>query len=141
LTVEKQTFMQPPGPRTPNLVDVTNVVATLHGANYTASVTRVNLASLAALANGPAAPQGVKVEAATLTVDTTLEWQPNTEPDLAGYEIVYRDTTKPFWSNVIPVGHVTSYTVKGITKDNCLFGVRAVDRDGNRSVVTFPVPK
>ena len=55
--------------------------------------------------------------------------------------MVYRDTIEPFWSNVIPVGHVTSYTVKGITKDNCLFGVRAVDRDGNRSVVTFPVPK
>ena len=36
---------------------------------------------------------------------------------------------------------MTSFTVKGITKDNFLFGVRAVDKDGNRSVVTFPVPK
>jgi hypothetical protein len=25
------------------------------------------------------------------------EWQPNTEPDLAGYEIVFRDTTSPYW--------------------------------------------
>ncbi len=108
---------------------------------YTANVTRVNLASLAALANGPAAPQGVKVEAATLTVDTTLEWQPNSEPDLAGYEIVYRDTTAPYWQHTIEVGNVTSYTVKGITKDNFLFGVRAIDKDGNRSVVSFPVPK
>jgi hypothetical protein len=108
---------------------------------YTASVTRVNLASLAALASGPAAPQGVKVEAATLTVDTTLEWQANTEPDLAGYEIVYRDTNAPYWQHTIPVGNVTSFTVKGITKDNFLFGVRAVDKDGNRSVVSFPVPK
>ena len=104
-------------------------------------MTRVNLASLAALANGPAAPQGVKVEAATLTVDTTLEWQPNSEPDLAGYEIVYRDTTAPYWQHTIEVGNVTSYTVKGITKDNFLFGVRAIDKDGNRSVVSFPVPK
>jgi len=109
--------------------------------DYTANVTRVNLASLAALANGPAAPQGVKVEAATLPVDTSLEWQPNTEPDLAGYEIVYRDTNAPYWEHSIPVGNVTSFTVKGITKDNFLFGVRAIDRDGNRSVVTFPVPK
>jgi hypothetical protein len=107
---------------------------------YVANVARVNLASLAALANGPAAPQGVKVEAGTLTVDTTLMWQPNTEPDLAGYEIVYRDTNMPYWQHTIPVGNVTSFTVKGITKDNYLFGVRAVDRDGNRSVVTFPVP-
>jgi hypothetical protein len=107
---------------------------------YVANVARVNLSALAALANGPAAPQGVRVEAATLTVDTTLMWQPNTEPDLAGYEIVYRDTNMPYWQHTIPVGNVTSFTVKGITKDNFLFGVRAVDRDGNRSVVTFPVP-
>jgi hypothetical protein len=107
---------------------------------YTANVARVNLSALAALADGPAAPQGVKVEAATLTVDTTLTWQPNTEPDLAGYEIVYRETNMPYWQHTIPVGNVTSYTVKGITKDNYLFGVRAVDHNGNRSVVTFPVP-
>jgi peptidase M28-like protein len=109
--------------------------------DYTANVARVNAAALAALASGPAAPQGVKVEASTLTVDTQLEWQPNTEPDLAGYEIVYRDTTEPFWSHVIKVGNVTTFTVQNITKDNFLFGVRAVDRDGNRSVVTFPIPK
>jgi hypothetical protein len=109
--------------------------------DYVANVARMNAAALAALANGPAAPQGVKVEASTLSVDTQLEWQANTEPDLAGYEIVYRDTTEPFWTNVIKVGNVTSYTVKNITKDNFLFGVRAVDTDGNRSVVTFPVPK
>jgi hypothetical protein len=109
--------------------------------DYVANVARINLSALAALANGPAAPSGVKVEASTLTVDTSLEWQPNTEPDLAGYEIVYRDTTAPYWQHTIPVGNVTSFTVKGITKDNFLFGVRAVDKDGNRSVVTFPVPK
>jgi peptidase M28-like protein len=108
---------------------------------YIANVARVNAATLAALANGPAAPQNVKVEASTLSTDTQLEWQPNTEPDLAAYEIVYRDTTEPFWSNVIKVGNVTSFTVKNITKDNFLFGVRAVDTHGNRSVVTFPVPK
>jgi peptidase M28-like protein len=85
-------------------------------------------------------PIGVKVEAGTLTVDTTLMWQANTEPDLAGYEIVYRDTNMPYWQHTIPVGNVPSYTVKGTTKDNYLFGVRAVDHDGNRSVVTFPVP-
>jgi len=109
--------------------------------DYVADVTQVNLAALAALASGPAAPTGVKVEAATLTVDTTLEWQPNSEPDLVGYEVVWRDTNAPYWQHTIPVGNVTSFTVKGITKDNFLFGVRAVDTNGNRSVVTFPVPK
>jgi hypothetical protein len=109
--------------------------------DYVTHVARVNAAALAALANGPAAPANVKVEASTLSVDTLLEWQANAEPDLAGYEIVYRDTTEPLWSHVIKVGNVTSYTVKNITKDNFLFGVRAVDGDGNRSVVSFPSPK
>ena len=101
----------------------------------------MNLSALAALANGPAAPTGVKVEASALTVDTTLEWQPNTEPDLAGYEIVYRDTNIPYRQHTIPVGKRDQLDLKGITKDNYLFGVPAVDKDGNRSVVTFPVPK
>lgn len=109
--------------------------------DYIAHVAQINGAALAALANGPAAPSGVKVEASTLSVDTQLEWQPNPEPDLAGYEIVYRDTTEPSWTHSIKVGNVTSFTVKGVTKDNFLFGVRAIDRDGNRSVVSFPTPK
>jgi hypothetical protein len=108
---------------------------------YVTRVTRINAAALAALANGPAAPKNVKVEASTLSVDTQLEWDANTEPDLAGYEIVYRDTTAPYWTHKIKVGNVTTFTVKGITKDNFLFGVRAVDRKGNRSVVSFPIPK
>jgi hypothetical protein len=28
----------------------------------------------------------------------------------------------------------------GMSKDNYFFGVRAVDRDGNRSPVTYPKP-
>ena len=109
--------------------------------DYIAHVAQINGAALAALANGPAAPKNVKVEASTLNINTELQWDANTEPDLKGYEIVYRDTNEPYWSHTIDVGNVTSYTVKNITKDNFLFGVRAVDKDGNRSVVTFPVPK
>jgi len=30
-------------------------------------------------------------------------------------------------------GKATSYTIKGMSKDNYFFGVRAVDKDGNRS--------
>ena len=107
---------------------------------YTTRVARVNAAALWFLANGPAAPRDVRVLTAELSNDTELEWEPNPEPDLAGYEIVYRDTSAPRWTHTIPVGNVTSFTVEGITKDNFHFGVRAVDRDGHRSVVTFPRP-
>ena len=36
------------------------------------------------------------------------------------------------------VGDVTTATIRGITKDDFHFGVRAVDDDGHRSQVRFP---
>ena len=75
-----------------------------------------------------------------LTNDTELKWAANTEPDLAGYEIVWRETTSPVWTHARMVGSVTSHTIKGMSKDNYFFGVRAVDREGHRSPVGFPRP-
>jgi len=106
---------------------------------YIANVARVNAASLAMLAYAPARPKGVTI-ISRLSDDTELRWDANTEPDLAGYEIVWRDTTSPVWTNSKPVGKVTSFTLKGMSKDNFFFGVRAIDNDGNRSPVTFPKP-
>ncbi|HET9711533.1 MAG TPA: M28 family metallopeptidase, partial [Pyrinomonadaceae bacterium] len=108
---------------------------------YVANVARVNAASLAALALAPSRPTGVVILTARLSNDTDLHWDPNKEPDLAGYEIVWRDTTSAVWTNSKPVGNVTSFTMKGMSKDNYFFGVRAIDRDGNRSVVTYPRPQ
>jgi Peptidase family M28 len=107
---------------------------------YIAQVARVNAANLAALALAPARPKSVGIVTTRLTNDTDLKWDANTEPDLAGYEIVWRDTTSPLWTNSRMVGRVTSYTMPGMSKDNYFFGVRAVDRQGNRSPVSFPKP-
>jgi len=108
--------------------------------NYIAKVARVNAASLAALALAPARPKNVGLITTRLTNDTDLKWDANKEPDLAGYEIVWRDTTSPVWTNSRAVGNVTSFTVKGMSKDNYFFGVRAVDKQGNSSPVSFPHP-
>jgi hypothetical protein len=70
-----------------------------------------------------------------------LTWQANPEPDLAGYEIVWRDTTQPLWTHSRWVGDVTTFTLRAMSKDNFFFGVRAVDRDGYRSPVSFPTPQ
>jgi len=106
---------------------------------YMTRVAKVNAATLAALASAPGTMQDVRVHTSALSVDTDLEWTPSPEADLAGYEIVYRDTIEPFWTHTIPVDkNTTRYLVKGITKDNFMFGVRAVDTDGNRSPVAFP---
>ena len=108
---------------------------------YVANVARVNAASLAALALAPSRPKGVTIVATRLSHDTDLRWDTNTEPDLAGYEIVWRDTTSPTWTNSKAVGKATTFTMKGMSKDNYFFGVRAIDRDGNRSQVTYPKPQ
>jgi hypothetical protein len=108
--------------------------------NYLAQVARVNAVSLGALALAPAAPGQVTVEAKELTNDTTLAWQANKEPDLAGYEILWRDTTAPLWQHSISVGKVTRATVPKVSKDNFLFGIAAVDKEGNRSPAVYPAP-
>ena len=75
-----------------------------------------------------------------LAYDTQLSWEANKEPDLAGYEIVWRDTAEATWTHSQAVGNVVTFTMKGMSKDNYFFGVRAVDKQGNRSPATYPHP-
>jgi hypothetical protein len=107
---------------------------------YVANVARVNAASLAALAWAPSRPKGLTILSQRLSNDTELRWEANKEPDLSGYEIVWRDTTAAVWTNSKAVGNVTTFTMKGMSKDNYFFGVRAIDKDGNRSPVSYPKP-
>jgi hypothetical protein len=106
---------------------------------YIARVTRVNLATLWSLARAPGTPTGATIITTQLTNDTTLRWQRGPEPDLAGYEVVWRETTAPEWTHVIEVGDVTEATID-LSKDNVFFGVRAVDTAGHHSPVAFPIP-
>lgn len=106
---------------------------------YIAKVARVNAAALATLSLAPAAPQKVQMRTAKLENDSSLVWQANGEPDLAGYRIVWRETTAAQWQGASFVGNVTEATVK-LSKDNYFFGVQAVDKDGNVSVATYPTP-
>ncbi|HET6529027.1 MAG TPA: M20/M25/M40 family metallo-hydrolase [Actinoplanes sp.] len=106
---------------------------------YVARVTRVNAATLWSLAQAPSTPKGVVIDTTQLTNESTLRWQASTEPDLAGYEVVWRESTAPDWQHVAAVGNVTAVTLD-ISKDNVQFGVRSVDRDGHRSPAAAPVP-
>jgi hypothetical protein len=108
--------------------------------NYIGNVARINAASLAMLALAPARPKNAGIVTTRLTNDTDLKWDANKENDLAGYEIVWRDTTSPVWTNARAIGNVTNYTMKAMSKDNYFFGVRAVDKQGNKSPVSFPRP-
>lgn len=104
--------------------------------DYVAGVARLNLATLAHLAKAPSAPAKARIITERLENQTTIRWGPSPESDTAGYEIVWRETTMPFWTHVVDAGHVSEY-VLSVSKDNNLFGVRAYDDEGFRSPVSF----
>jgi len=110
--------------------------------DYVARVAKVNGATLWALATSPSTPKNLLIHVAPPVNfaginNTVLSWNANPESDLAGYEVVMRETTAPDWTSAIKVGNVTTATLD-IAKDNLQFGVRAVDTAGNRSPVAFP---
>jgi hypothetical protein len=106
---------------------------------YIARVARVNGAALWSLAQAPGTPKGAIIVTTDLTNNTTLRWQRGDEPDLAGYEVVWRETTAAEWQRVIGVGDVTEVSID-LSKDNVFFGIRAINRAGLRSPVAFPRP-
>jgi Peptidase family M28 len=69
--------------------------------------------------------------------DAVIRWaMPSPEPDIAGYSILIRDTTAPLWQKEIYVGNVTEYTLPDVSIDDIVIGVRAIDKDGNPSLVS-----
>jgi len=107
-------------------------------AEYLAGVARLNGASLAHLANAPAAPENARIITSSLDNSTTLRWSPSPEADTAGYEVVWRETTSPVWQWSADQGAATQATLP-VSKDNYFFGLRAYDQSGYRSPVAFPL--
>lgn len=117
--------------------------------DYATQVARVNGATLASLALAPSVPEttrevttGAAKGRKTPTVtrgkshyDAVLRWKDATGEDLAGYAIVIRSSTAPFWEQQTFVGKVTEYTLTGVGIDDIVFGVKAIDKEGHESVV------
>ena len=104
---------------------------------YCAKLTAVNAINLAGLAWAPPQPKNVQI-AGAVRPSTSLKWEAVDDDNLAGYKIYWRPTTSPQWESSRFVGKVTEFTLEGIVIDNSLFGVAAVGKDGNESVVVFP---
>jgi hypothetical protein len=105
--------------------------------DYAAKLTGVNAAVLASLAWAPPPPQNARITGA-VRPSAVLRWTGPESAVVAGYKIYWRLTTEPQWTNWVYIGNVTEYTMNNMTIDNYLFGVAAVARDGNESVVVFP---
>jgi hypothetical protein len=71
----------------------------------------------------------------------TLRWAEVEAPDLLGYRVYWRKPTDPNWTFSRFVGDVSEHTVENVIIDNWFFGVAAVDREGNESLVVFPTPE
>ena len=110
---------------------------TLDGVNwaYLAQATRLNIATMAALAKAPRAPSGVALSGA-VTADTTLAWEP--VPGAVGYRVWWRATTAPDWTHRRDAGAATTLTLPGVVIDDYFFGVSAIGEGGWESPVVFP---
>ncbi|HEX4064679.1 MAG TPA: M20/M25/M40 family metallo-hydrolase [Acidobacteriaceae bacterium] len=129
--------------------------------DYIARVARINAATMAVLDEAP--PQPVNVQYPSEHVfnnsinNTEIRWDagPNA-PAETHYEIVWRPTAAPDWQRSIPADRLagvpngkfsmdgTHYSIQiPISKDNVIFGVRAIDAKGHRSpaVVPWPAPR
>lgn len=116
---------------------------------YTTRVARINAAVSASLALAPPVPgvrfkftsgknKGMEVPLlgrGKSGYDAVLNWEPSAGPDLAGYSVLIRSTLAPFWEREIYVGNVNTFTLADFSIDDVVLGVRAIDRDGNQSLV------
>ena len=116
---------------------------------YTTRVARMNGAALASLALAPPQPitnvtiasgerKGDRIPMLSRGksgYDAAMRWEEDKWPNLLGYSIVVRSTTAPDWEREIWVGNVTSYAMANVSIDDIVLGVRAVDKEGNSSLV------
>lgn len=102
---------------------------------YLAQVTRLNVLTLAALAQAPAPPKGVEI-AGAVSADTTVKWTP--APDAAAYRVWWRATTEPTWRYSRTVPASGEAVLQGVNIDDWFFGLSAVAADGSESPVVFP---
>jgi hypothetical protein len=131
--------------------------------DYVARVARLNAATLAVLASAPPPPISVQYappphEFTNALNNSEIEWDaaPDSPPPgtmaTARFEIVWRPLAAPDWTRSILADKVPSaggrFANTGshfsitipVSKDNVVFGVRAVDAKGHRSPAVVPWP-
>lgn len=104
--------------------------------DYAKKLTAVNAINMASLAWAPPAPKNVEI-GGIVEASAKLRWE-EVDGDIAGYKIYWRDTTAPQWQHSRFVGDTNEFTLDGIVIDNFYFGVAAVGKNGQESMVVFP---
>jgi hypothetical protein len=95
-----------------------------------------NAEALRELAIAPAPPTEVTVTHVPRTAMgyAWMRWSAADDPERAGFEILWRETTAPQWSvyEFVPSGNEA--TLDGVSPDNHFFAVRTVGKNGARSL-------
>jgi hypothetical protein len=108
--------------------------------DYLARNARVNAAALATLGLAPPAPVVFDERARPMLTrepsgyDARLRWQAS--PGAVSYRIFWREAWTPDWQFEQAVGDVTETVLPGLSIDDFVFGVAAVDAGGHESLVS-----
>ena len=119
-------------PRTENGVEYGDLEKYLDF-RFMGDVARDNAEVLRQLAMSPAPPTQATLEGA-VTPDAKVSWSAEEDPERAGFEILWRETTESRWQVYEFVTTGTEAVLKGVSTDNHFFAVRAVGKNGARSI-------
>jgi hypothetical protein len=100
---------------------------------FMGDVARDNAEALRQLALAPAAPTNAKLTGA-VTPDAKVSWSAEGDPERAGFEILWRETIDPRWTVYDFVASPSETVLKGVSTDNHFFAIRAVGKNGARSI-------
>jgi len=96
-------------------------------------VARDNAEALRQLAMAPLPPTNARLKGA-VTPDAKVSWNAEEDPERAGFEILWRETTSPRWQVYDFTTSAGETVLKGVSTDNHFFAVRAVAKNGARSI-------
>jgi len=100
---------------------------------FMGNVARDNAEALRQLAMAPAAPTNARLTGA-VTPDAKISWAADEDLLRAGFEILWRETTEPRWQVYDFSDKAGETVLKGVSTDNHFFAVRAVGKNGARSI-------
>jgi hypothetical protein len=119
-------------PRMENGVEYGDLAKYLNG-TFMGNVARDNAEALRQLALAPAAPTETRLKGA-VTPDAKGSWAAEEDAERAGFEILWRETTAARWQVYDFAASAGEAVLKGVSTDNHFFAVRAVGKNGARSI-------
>jgi len=100
---------------------------------FMGDVARDNAEALRQLALAPAPPASARLKGA-VTPDAKVSWAADDDPERAAFEILWRETSDPRWTVYDFAASPSETVLKGVSTDNHFFAVRAVGKNGARSI-------